>query len=159
MNTQVSGQHPTPCTPIWQAANELGDDIGVNSLSSRLVLLALHFPRLRLIWSRSLHATAAIFRDLKANMDEPDPVRAAAIGAPSVSLKPQTPNAVSDLRLSLLEARSWTSPILCGPPPSVRASDSDYDADAEADAAKSRRPTSKGIAQAAATAAHPLAVS
>ena len=63
-----------------QAANELGDDIGVNSLSSRLVLLALHFPRLRLIWSRSLHATAAIFRDLKANMDEPDPVRAAAIG-------------------------------------------------------------------------------
>jgi len=54
------------------------------------VLLALHFPRLRLIWSRSLHATAAIFRDLKANMDEPDPVRAAAIGACSSIAKTLT---------------------------------------------------------------------
>ena len=76
---------PSPLRLCVQAANELGDDIGVNSLSSRLVLLALHFPRLRLIWSRSLHATAAIFRDLKANMDEPDPVRAAAIGASNAS--------------------------------------------------------------------------
>lgn len=34
----------------------------------------MHFPRLRLIWSRSLHATADIFQQLKANQEEPDPV-------------------------------------------------------------------------------------
>ena len=30
----------------------------LHSLMSKLALLCLHFPRLRLIWSRSLHATA-----------------------------------------------------------------------------------------------------
>ena len=64
-----------------QSSAELGDDIGQNSVSSRLVLLALHFPRLRIIWSRSLHATADIFRSLKANFEDPDAVTAAAIGA------------------------------------------------------------------------------
>ena len=40
----------------------------------RIALLVLHFPRLRLIWSRSLHATAQIFHQLKSNQEEPDPV-------------------------------------------------------------------------------------
>lgn len=66
---------------VVQSASDMGDDIGQNSLSSRLVLLALHFPRLRIIWSRSLHATAEIFRNLKSNFDDPDAVTAAAIGA------------------------------------------------------------------------------
>ena len=47
---------------------------------SRLVLLCLHHPRLRLVWSRSLHATADLFRQLKANYDEPDPVAAGNVG-------------------------------------------------------------------------------
>ena len=51
-----------------------------HSLGSKLALLALHFPRLRIIWSRSLHATADIFRALKSNQDDPDPDVAAAIG-------------------------------------------------------------------------------
>ena len=51
-----------------------------HSLISKLCLLTLHFPRLRIIWSRSLHATADIFRALKTNQDEPDPVSAAAVG-------------------------------------------------------------------------------
>ncbi len=54
-----------------------------HSLGSKLALLALHFPRLRIIWSRSLHATADIFRALKSNQDDPDPDVAAAIGEPS----------------------------------------------------------------------------
>jgi len=53
-----------------------------HSLGSKLALLALHFPRLRIIWSRSLHATADIFRALKSNQDDPDPNEAAAIGKP-----------------------------------------------------------------------------
>ena len=51
------------------------------TLGSKLVLLTLHFPRLRLLWSRSLHATADLFRTLKEGRDEPDPVLAASIGA------------------------------------------------------------------------------
>src|SRR5665648_192352 len=52
----------------------------VHALTSRIVLLCLHHPRLRLVWSRSLHATADIFKQLKANHEEPDPVVAATIG-------------------------------------------------------------------------------
>lgn len=54
-----------------------------SSLISKLTLLVLHFPRLRVIWSRSLHASADIFRALKSNQDEPDPVLAMSIGATS----------------------------------------------------------------------------
>ena len=56
-----------------------------NTLGARLVLLSLHFPRLRLLWSRSLHATADLFKALKSNQDEPDAGTAAAVGARSFS--------------------------------------------------------------------------
>jgi DNA excision repair protein ERCC-4 len=62
-----------------QASSEVGDEVQLHSLMGRLALLLLHFPRLRLIWSRSLHATADIFQQLKANQEEPDPV-AGALG-------------------------------------------------------------------------------
>ena len=54
--------------------------VQANSLISKLTLLTLHFPRLRIIWSRSLHASADIFRALKSNQDEPDALLAASIG-------------------------------------------------------------------------------
>lgn len=50
---------------------------------SKLSLLVLHFPRLRILWSRSLHATAEIFASLKANQDEPDETKAVRVGVPS----------------------------------------------------------------------------
>lgn len=51
------------------------------SVQSKIVLLTLHFPRLRIIWSSSPYATADIFNDLKADSREPDLARAIAIGA------------------------------------------------------------------------------
>ncbi|KIK33817.1 hypothetical protein CY34DRAFT_813357, partial [Suillus luteus UH-Slu-Lm8-n1] len=51
------------------------------SVQSKLVLLTLHFPCVRIIWSSSPYDTAEIFNDLKANAFEPDPNRAIAIGA------------------------------------------------------------------------------
>lgn len=54
-----------------------------NSIISKLSLLALHFPRLRIIWSRSLHATSEIFASLKANQDEPEETKAIRVGVPS----------------------------------------------------------------------------
>lgn len=65
---------PLDHPPHVQASSEVGDEVQLHSLMSKIALLCLHFPRLRLIWSRSLHATADIFAQLKANQDEPDPV-------------------------------------------------------------------------------------
>eukprot|EP00899_Mesostigma_viride_P022051 jgi/Mesvir1/302/Mv13626-RA.1 len=65
-----------------QSAADLTEDINSQALSSKLALLALHFPRLRLVWSRSQHATAEIFLSLKENSPEPDPKVAAAVGIP-----------------------------------------------------------------------------
>ncbi|XP_015582134.1 DNA repair endonuclease UVH1 isoform X2 [Ricinus communis] len=67
----------------FQSASDISDDVTPNSIISKLSLLALHFPRLRIIWSRSLHATADIFAALKANQDEPDEARAMRVGVPS----------------------------------------------------------------------------
>jgi DNA excision repair protein ERCC-4 len=64
----------------FQGVGELGDDIQSNAMMSRLVLLCLHHPRLRIVWSRSLHATADIFKQMKANHEEPDPITAATVG-------------------------------------------------------------------------------
>ncbi|KZV32244.1 hypothetical protein F511_29423 [Dorcoceras hygrometricum] len=67
----------------FQSASDIGDDVTPTSIISKLSLLVLHFPRLRIVWSRSLHATAEIFSTLKANQDEPDEVKAIRVGVPS----------------------------------------------------------------------------
>ncbi|OMP08206.1 hypothetical protein COLO4_06683 [Corchorus olitorius] len=67
----------------FQSASDIGDDVTPNNIISKLSLLVLHFPRLRIIWSRSLHATAEIFASLKANQDEPDESKAMRVGVPS----------------------------------------------------------------------------
>lgn len=67
----------------FQSASDIGDDVTPNNIISKLSLLALHFPRLRIVWSRSLHATAEIFASLKANQDEPDEAKAIRVGVPS----------------------------------------------------------------------------
>lgn len=66
-----------------QSASEIGDDVTPTSIISKLSLLVMHFPRLRLVWSRSLHATAEIFASLKSNQDEPDEAKATRVGVPS----------------------------------------------------------------------------
>lgn len=53
----------------------------MTSIQSKLVLLTLNFPRLRIVWSSSPYATADIFNDLKTNNPEPDPGQAVAVGA------------------------------------------------------------------------------
>ncbi|KAF5177658.1 Dna repair endonuclease uvh1 [Thalictrum thalictroides] len=67
----------------FQSASDIGDDVTPTSIISKLSLLVMHFPRLRLVWSRSLHATAEIFASLKANQDEPDETKAMRVGVPS----------------------------------------------------------------------------
>lgn len=50
-------------------------------IQSKIVLLTLSFPRLRIIWSSSPYATSDIFNDLKANNPEPDAIKAVSLGA------------------------------------------------------------------------------
>ena len=40
-----------------QSLGDMSSDISLSSTQSRLCLLLIAFPRLRIIWSRSLHAT------------------------------------------------------------------------------------------------------
>ncbi|GAB1312135.1 DNA repair protein RAD16 [Madurella fahalii] len=53
---------------------------GANDLQSKIVLLTLAFPKLRIIWSSSPYETAEIFERLKSQEDEPDPVAAVRAG-------------------------------------------------------------------------------
>ncbi|KAG9236071.1 hypothetical protein BJ875DRAFT_245641 [Amylocarpus encephaloides] len=51
-----------------------------SDLQSKLVLLTLAFPKLRIIWSSSPFQTAEIFESLKAQEMEPDPIAAVRVG-------------------------------------------------------------------------------
>jgi DNA excision repair protein ERCC-4 len=51
-----------------------------SDLQSKLVLLTLAFPKLRIIWSSSPYQTAEIFESLKLQEPEPDPIEAVKIG-------------------------------------------------------------------------------
>ncbi|KAI7641616.1 hypothetical protein KC322_g20318, partial [Hortaea werneckii] len=67
--------------PFADLSSSLGSASAVSSdLQSKLALLCLAFPRLRIIWSSSPYQTAEIFEELKKQQDEPDPIKAVQIG-------------------------------------------------------------------------------
>ncbi|THH30533.1 hypothetical protein EUX98_g3669 [Antrodiella citrinella] len=74
-----TGKFPAKKKP----APGVGDGAAVASplIQSKLVLLTLTFPRVRIIWSSSSYATAEIFKDLKTHHPEPDPTKAVVVGA------------------------------------------------------------------------------
>ncbi|RWS28829.1 DNA repair endonuclease XPF-like protein, partial [Leptotrombidium deliense] len=45
---------------------------GEHNVVSKLILLTMHFPQLRLIWSPSVHFTAEVFEFLKQDKEQPD---------------------------------------------------------------------------------------
>ena len=59
----------------------LSRDIASTDLVSRLQLLTLHFPSLRILWSPGPHATAELFEELKKGRPQPDPAAAASLNA------------------------------------------------------------------------------
>uniref|UniRef100_A0A3Q3VSZ3 DNA repair endonuclease XPF n=1 Tax=Mola mola TaxID=94237 RepID=A0A3Q3VSZ3_MOLML len=61
------------------ARSDFRHEISSNDISSKLTLLTLHFPRLRILWCPSPHATADLFMDLKQGRPEPDAAAAQAI--------------------------------------------------------------------------------
>ncbi|NXY69405.1 XPF endonuclease, partial [Glareola pratincola] len=61
----------------------LHQEISSNDVTSKLTLLTLHFPKLRLLWCPSPHATAELFEELKQNHPQPDAETAMAVTADS----------------------------------------------------------------------------
>ena len=48
-----------------QSLSDMKSTVQLSDLSSKLVLVTLTFPKIKIIWSSSPHETAAIFDDLK----------------------------------------------------------------------------------------------
>ncbi|XP_019395684.1 PREDICTED: DNA repair endonuclease XPF [Crocodylus porosus] len=63
--------------------DSLQQEISSNDVTSKLTLLTLHFPKLRILWCPSPHATAELFEELKQNRPQPDAATAMAITADS----------------------------------------------------------------------------
>ena len=63
-----------------QNSNELGGEIRLDSITSKLAILTMEFPALRILWSRSPHETLKIFKKLKRNHEEVDVEKAIEIG-------------------------------------------------------------------------------
>ncbi|KAF8639006.1 hypothetical protein AX17_001785 [Amanita inopinata Kibby_2008] len=72
---------PTGKYPVKNKPSGVIDPDSTVTIQSKIVLLTLSFPRVRIIWSSSPYASAEIFNDLKSSNPEPDPKKAIAIGA------------------------------------------------------------------------------
>ncbi|KAG9334989.1 hypothetical protein JZ751_006212 [Albula glossodonta] len=69
-----------PAKPFSLVARaDLRQEISASDISSKLTLLTLHFPRLRLLWCPSPHVTAELFQELKVGRPEPDAAAAQAV--------------------------------------------------------------------------------
>lgn len=69
-----------PFADMTTASSLKKPDAETRDLQSKLVLLTLAFPRLKVIWASSPYQTAEIFEELKKQQEEPDPLRAVQIG-------------------------------------------------------------------------------
>lgn len=69
-----------PFADFSHSAQSLSATNPSSDLQSKLVLLTLAFPKLRIIWSSSPSQTAEIFLSLKTQQDEPSPIDAVQIG-------------------------------------------------------------------------------
>ncbi|XP_067912356.1 DNA repair endonuclease XPF isoform X2 [Heterodontus francisci] len=61
----------------------LHQEISISDITSKLTLLTLHFPKLRILWCPSPHVSAELFKELKQNRPEPDAAVAMAVTADS----------------------------------------------------------------------------
>lgn len=69
-----------PFADLSGSLSSMSSSNASSDLQSKLVLLTLAFPRLKIIWSSSPYQTAEIFESLKTQEAEPDPIQAVKIG-------------------------------------------------------------------------------
>ncbi|KAL4235664.1 DNA repair endonuclease XPF [Mactra antiquata] len=54
-----------------QAKYPMSSDVSMQETTTRLSLLTLHFPKLRILWCQSPYATAELFEELKTGREQP----------------------------------------------------------------------------------------
>lgn len=59
----------------------ISSEISIQDVTSRLALLTMHFPRLRILWCQSPYATADLFEQLKLGRHQPDAATAMTVTA------------------------------------------------------------------------------
>ncbi|XP_025829916.1 DNA repair endonuclease XPF isoform X2 [Agrilus planipennis] len=64
----------------WQNNLMLSSDADSFAIQQKLILLTLHFPKLRLVWSPNPYATAQLFEELKNGKEQPDIAYATSLG-------------------------------------------------------------------------------
>ena len=69
-----------------QDYKQMSYEISLKSIDAKMTLLALAFPNLKILWSRSPHATSEIFKSLKASHPEPDLDKAIACGSGGLTI-------------------------------------------------------------------------
>ena len=52
-----------------QGKNQMSNDVSMQETTSRLTLLTMHFPKLRILWCQSPYATAELFEELKVTFE------------------------------------------------------------------------------------------
>ncbi|XP_045159646.2 DNA repair endonuclease XPF-like isoform X1 [Mercenaria mercenaria] len=55
-----------------QGKYQMSNDVSVQETTTRLTLLTLHFPKLRVLWCQSPYATAELFEEIKMGREQPD---------------------------------------------------------------------------------------
>lgn len=78
-NAATKGGSASAAAAAAAAANPKTDPTDID-VQTKLVMLVMQFPRLKIIWSSSPYHTADIFMELKATYEEPDLTKVAAIG-------------------------------------------------------------------------------
>ena len=53
----------------FQGKYQMSNDVSMQETTSRLTLLTMHFPKLRILWCQSPYATAELFEELKVRVD------------------------------------------------------------------------------------------
>ncbi|KAJ8916740.1 hypothetical protein NQ315_013945 [Exocentrus adspersus] len=64
----------------WENSYMLSNDVDDFNIQQKLLLLTLHFPKLKIIWSPSPYASAQLFEELKVGKDNPNSQYAIAMG-------------------------------------------------------------------------------
>ncbi|KAK3599865.1 hypothetical protein CHS0354_022437 [Potamilus streckersoni] len=70
-----------------QGKYQMSNEASLQDTTTRLALLTMHFPKLRILWCQSPYATAELFEDLKSGREQPDLAAAMTISTADDSIE------------------------------------------------------------------------
>jgi len=86
------------------ATNPIATKLQQQDIQSKLIMLLISFPKLKIIWSSSPYETAQIFLELKANQEEPDISAAVSKGVnQSIKISSGEPPLYNDNAIDLIQ--------------------------------------------------------